>query len=293
MEVVGRLAGGVAHDFNNLLTPIMGYASMLTDALPPGAPERQYLREIQSSAERGATLTRQLLTFSRHQVIEPAVVDLNDLMLNMERMLRRTLGEDIELVCTPAQDLGMVRVDRGQMEQVLVNMAVNARDAMPRGGRLSVSTADVTLGETTARGFVGLSPGRYVKLSVIDTGIGMGDEVRAHLFEPFFTTKGVGEGTGLGLSICYGIVKQSEGEISVQSEPGMGTTFEIYLPRVDAEPAEGADSLESPDLPRGNETVLLVEDEPSVRRLTAEVLGRQGYTVLEAVSAEEALREAV
>ena len=187
----------------------------------------------------------------------------------------------------------MVRVDRGQMEQVLVNMAVNARDAMPRGGRLSVSTADVTLGETTARGFVGLSPGRYVKLSVIDTGIGMGDEVRAHLFEPFFTTKGVGEGTGLGLSICYGIVKQSEGEISVQSEPGMGTTFEIYLPRVDAEPAEGADSLESPDLPRGNETVLLVEDEPSVRRLTAEVLGRQGYTVLEAVSAEEALREAV
>ena len=292
MEVVGQLAGGVAHDFNNLLTPIMGYAGMLMAALPPGDPARQHLQDILHAAERGASVTRQLLTFSRRQIIQTEIIDLNDLMFSVDRMLRRLIGEDIELVSRRAPEVSTARVDPGQMEQVLVNMAVNARGAMPRGGKLTIETANVTLDEASARQFADLAPGRYVRLSVADTGVGMAEEVRSRVFEPFFTTKGVGEGTGLGLSICYGIVKQSHGEILVRSEPGKGATFEIYLPWVDEACAEAVESSEQDELLKGSEAVLVVEDEPSVRRLTADVLSRQGYTVLEATTGEEALRVA-
>ena len=292
METMGQLAGGVAHDFNNLLTPIMGYAGMLMQELPPDNPIRDRLGEILSAAERGAIVTRQLLTLSRRQIVCPKVVNLNDLIKNVDKMLRRLIGEDIELVCLPAPDLAMVRVDPGQMEQVLVNMVVNARDVMPRGGKLTIRTANVTVYEASGRHFAELPPRRYVRLSVADTGVGMAEEVKVHLFEPFFTTKAVGEPTGLGLSICYGIVTQSGGEIRVQSEPNQGTTFDIYLPRVEKASVEEVWTSYPDELPRGTETVLLVEDESSVRRLVAEVLSRQGYTVLEAITGEDALRVA-
>jgi CheY-like chemotaxis protein len=237
-------------------------------------------------------LVRQLLGFARRQVVQPRVLNLNDHVINTEKMLCRLIGEDIELVCRLELELGLVKADAGQIEQVLVNLSVNARDAMPGGGKLTIATANVDLDAGSIPKSVGLIPGPYVKISVGDTGAGMSEEVRSHLFEPFFTTKGVGEGTGLGLATCYGIVKQSGGEIRVQSAPEQGTTFEIYLPRVGGTAPPVAEAGEPEELSKGMETVLLVEDEPAVRSLAALALRRQGYTVLEAANGQEALQVA-
>ena len=292
METVGRLAGGVAHDFNNLLTTIIGYAELAIMGLHPSDRIYSDLQEILKASERAARLTQQFLAFSRRQIIEPKVVNLNKILADTDRMLRRLIGEDIELATVPAEDLWPVKVDPGQIAQVIVNLAVNARDAMPEGGKLTIETRCVTLDEGYARQRVTVSPGDYVMLAVSDTGVGMTREVKEHLFEPFFTTKEVGKGTGLGLATCYGIVKQSGGNIWVYTEPGRGTTFKIYLPRVQ----ERAETLPKRDeagyLPGGTETVLLVEDEPSVRNMAARILREQGHTVLEAATGEEALRVA-
>jgi PAS domain S-box-containing protein len=293
MESVGRLAGGVAHDFNNLMTAIIGYADLTLMALPPVAPSRPDIEEIRNTADRAARLAHQLLSFSRRQLIAPEVVNLNELILNTDGLLRRLIGEDIELVTLPAPTLGSVRVDPSQFEQVLVNLVVNARDAMPLGGCLRVETANVTSGEVDGGRRVtddGAPEGSYVVLSVSDNGIGMTPEVRKHLFEPFFTTKETGKGTGLGLATCYGIVKQAGGEIGVETEPGSGTTFRIYLPRLeDAVADTGGDNAQQ-DLPRGSETILLAEDEGSVRQVALRTLRALGYRVLEASHGEEAVR---
>ncbi|MCI0438009.1 MAG: ATP-binding protein [Chloroflexi bacterium] len=292
MESVGRLAGGVAHDFNNLLTPIMGYAQLGIMGLPPGNDRlRANLLEIQKAGERASNLTRQLLAFSRRQITEPKVLSLNNLIVDMDKMLRRLIGEDIELATLPDSALGMVEIDPGQMEQVLMNLVVNARDAMPIGGKITIETANVALDEEYARVNPGVSPGDYVALTVSDTGTGMTDEVKARIFEPFFTTKEDGKGTGLGLATCYGIAKQYGGHIAVYTELGHGTTFKVYLPRYKGEVKPSAPARNDPaQMPRGTETVLLVEDEDAVRKLAARVLEGQGYTVLEASNGEEALR---
>ena len=289
IEAVGMLANGVAHDFNNLLTPIMSYAELAAWALPSASHVSPYLHEIRKAAERASHLTRQLLAFSRRQIIEPQVFDLNDLVLNLDKLLRRLIGEDIELVTLPSIHPGIVKVDPGQMEQVLVNLSVNARDAMPHGGKLSVATGEVTLDDDYARRHPEATPGRYVMLVVGDTGIGITHEVKDHIFEPFFTTKDPGKGTGLGLSTCYGIVAQAGGHMTVDSEPGQGTTFKIYLPAV-RENASAPPLRDAPaKLPFGTETVLVVEDEPSVRAVASRLLRRQGYSVLEAANGQEAL----
>jgi two-component system cell cycle sensor histidine kinase/response regulator CckA len=289
METVGRLAGGIAHDFNNILTVLGGYSQLTLLGLGENDPMRGNIEEIKKATERAAALTHQLLAFSRRQVLNMRVLDLNMLLRGLEKMLVRIIGEDIQLNIILAEDLGMVKTDRGQIEQVVLNLAVNARDAMPEGGNLTIETMNVTLDEGYTRSHIGIPPGPYVRLSVSDTGCGMPPEVKERVFEPFFTTKGKGQGTGLGLSTVYGIVKQSGGNIWVYSEPGQGTTFKIYLPRVDEE----ADALPSREetgyLPKGNETVLLVEDEPSVRELAARILREQGYYVLEAANGEEAM----
>ncbi len=292
MESIGNLAGGVAHDFNNLLTPIMGYAQLGMMALTPGQEHlRTSLLEIQSAAERASNLTRQLLAFSRRQIIEPKVINLNTLVLNMEKMLRRLIGEDVEFSTISASHLQSVKVDPGQIEQVLMNLVVNARDAIPLGGSIKVDTANVTLDLEYSRTHPEVTPGEYVSLGVSDNGTGIPDEVMEHIFEPFFTTKEEGKGTGLGLATCYGIAKQNEGHIAVYSELGQGTTFKIYLPIVEEEainPSQrGTDDVDQ--LPRGTETVLLVEDEDIVRELAARVLKGQGYSVLEASNGVEAL----
>jgi PAS domain S-box-containing protein len=292
LESIGQLAGGVAHDFNNLLTAIMGQSGMALRALPPNDPVRSNIQEIRKAADHAANLTRQLLAFARKQVIEVKTLNLNDLVLNVDKLLRRLIGEDIELVTLPASDLGQVKADPGQLEQVLVNLAVNARDAMPKGGKLTIETANVTLSQAYARQHAEVTPGEYVMLAVSDTGIGMTEEVKAHIFEPFFTTKEMGKGTGLGLATCFGIVKQIGGHIWVYSEPDQGTTFKIYLPRVEAAADLSAKPEEVDDLPRGTETVLLVEDEPAVRVVAVQTLQEQGYTVLEAANGDEALRVA-
>ena len=292
MEAVGQLAGGVAHDFNNLLTGIVGYSQL---GMMKGCPRGRlsgYLQEIQNAAQRASHLSRQLLAFSRQQIIEPKVLGINDLFLDLEQMLRRLIGEDVELVILPAPDLGMVKVDPGQMEQVLINMAVNARDAMPDGGKLIIQTANVTVDEEYAGRHLGVTPGEYEVLSVSDNGVGMDSEVKERIFEPFFTTKEVGKGTGPGLSTCYGIVAQSGGHITVDSEPGEGASFKIYLPRVDDTTGTLALRDISEHLPLGSETVLLVEDEPLVREVTSQVLREQGYTVLEAANGHEAMNVA-
>ena len=289
MESIGQLAGGIAHDFNNLLTIILGYGELAQADLPPDAPAAEALRSILDAGGRAATLTRQLLAFARRTVIEPAIVNLNDLILDMDRLLRRLIGEDIELVTLPTPDLGMVRADPGQIEQVLLNLVVNARDAMPRGGRLTIETGNVELDEHYTERHLGSATGPHVLLAITDTGTGMSPAVQQHLFEPFFTTKAPGTGTGLGLATCYGIVKQHGGSIWVYSEEGHGSTFKIYLPRVEGTVQPVTSTGVTPTLPRGSEMILLVEDEQGVRRLVREILSEHGYTVLEAPNGVEAL----
>jgi two-component system, cell cycle sensor histidine kinase and response regulator CckA len=287
LEAVGRLAGGIAHEFNNMMTVVTGYGELLLSRLGAGDPMRPEIEQIKRAGDRAASLTRQLLAFSRKQVLQPRELDLNAVVLHMDKMLRRLIGEDVALVTVPAEGLWTVKADPGQLEQVLVNLAVNARDAMPGGGRLLVETANVVLDEACAAHRPEVAPGPYVLLSMADTGVGMDEETRTHLFEPFYTTKGPGKGTGLGLATVYGIVAQSGGHIDVESAPGQGTTFRIYLPRAGGVPRE----VEEPEAeaPRGRETVLVVEDEEAVRRLVREVLLAQGYRVLEAPGGEEAL----
>jgi len=291
MEAMGRLAGGIAHDFNNLLTIIKGYSQLLFADLKKGDPMGRGIEQIQKATQRAADLIRQLLAFSRRQVMEMRVLDLNSLLRELDKMLRRVIGEDIVLVTFLAEDLGRVKADSGQLGQVLMNLVVNARDAMPSGGKLTIETTNMVLDEEYVRTHVELPPGCYVVLSVSDTGVGMTPEVRDRIFEPFFTTKEKDKGTGLGLPTAYGIVKQSGGNILVYSEPGKGTTFKIYLPRVDGPLEEwGGMVVEGGELPRGKETTLIVEDFEEVRQLAVQVLERQGYKVLEAANGKETLR---
>jgi PAS domain S-box-containing protein len=289
MEAVGRLAGGVAHDFNNLLTVITGYGEILLGRIPRADPCHGMIAEVQRAAERAAALTRQLLAFSRKQILAPVELDLNVVVGDMEGMVRRLIGEDIALVTIRDPALGRVTADRGQIEQVLMNLVVNARDAMPEGGELTIETRNVTLDAPRPAADAGVGPGPYVMLTVRDTGCGMDTATQARLFEPFFTTKEIGKGTGLGLATAYGIIKQSKGHIEVESAPGRGASFTIYLPRTPHTEAV-AKPAESPNgVPRGTETVLLVEDEDAVRRLSRHILEMIGYRVLEARDGPEAL----
>jgi signal transduction histidine kinase len=289
MEAVGRLAGGIAHDFNNLLTVITGCTEILLGDFPQSEETRELLGEVQNAGRRAAKLTSQLLAFSRRAIRAPKVLDLNTVVADMDRMLHRLIGEDIQMVTAQAEDLNRVKVDPGQIEQVIMNLVVNARDAMPTGGKLTIETANVELDEASVRAYPELKPGPYVLLAVSDTGLGMSPEVQARLFEPFFTTKEVGKGTGLGLATVYGIVKQSEGQIAVYTEPGHGTTFKVYLPCCE-EPISELRRVPTPEPPPGAGTVLLVEDEDDVRTLTRRALARQGYRVLEARHGVEALK---
>jgi two-component system cell cycle sensor histidine kinase/response regulator CckA len=288
IDSIGRLAGGVAHDFNNILTTILGNAELALMQLPTDAPLRSNLESIQEGAERGANLTRQLLAFARRQVIEPRLVKLNELIVNLNKMLQRLIGEDIKLMTQGAPDLAPIKADPGQIEQVLLNLAVNARDAMPDGGTLTIYTANVTLDKDYATRHL-ITPGDYVMVRVTDTGVGMTDEVKRHIFEPFFTTKIQGKGTGLGLATCFGIIQQSNGHIHCDSQAGKGTEFRIYLPPVREEEDVAARPEVPAQLPQGTETVLLAEDEPSLRQLMGRVLRMQGYTILEAADGNEAL----
>jgi PAS domain S-box-containing protein len=289
MESVGRLAGGVAHDFNNHLTVINGYCIMLLDEMGPADPLREPVDEILLAGHRAAALTRQLLAFSRKQVAEPRVISLNDVVADARNMLSRLIGDDVEIVTHLDAGLGFVVADSSQMNQVLMNLAINARDAMPDGGRILMETSNADLDEGYAAQHAGVEAGPYVLLSVTDTGAGMTQEVVQHIFEPFFTTKEIGAGTGLGLSTVYGIVKQAGGWISVYSEPGKGSTFKVYLPRADAAPEPLPAPVGAAETPRGTETVLVVEDQPEVRKLTLAMLESQGYRLLEAASGSEAL----
>ena len=289
MEAVGRLAGGVAHDFNNLLTGILGYSELLFWDLPEDHPRRRYVEEIIKTTERAAALTRQLLAFGRKQIIQPRIINLNEVISGMEKMLRRLLGEDLDLVTLMDPDLGAVKADPGQMDQVIMNLAVNARDAMPQGGLLTLKTENVFLDEAYIWEHMEAKPGSYVMLAVSDSGSGMDPETKAHIFEPFFTTKEPGKGTGLGLATVHGIIKQSDGHIWVYSEAGKGTTFKIYLPRVEA----AARSLQPAATPaaalRGQETILVVEDDEKLRGAICQTLRSYGYRVLEAGNGNEAL----
>jgi PAS domain S-box-containing protein len=287
METIGRLAGGIAHDFNNLLTVINGNAEMAL--LYTDCPDscREAFEEIRKYGERAANLTRQLLAFSRRQIIEPRIVSLNTVLMDLDKMLRRLIGEHIEYIAIPEDVLRPVWVDPGQIEQVLINLVVNARDAMPKGGKLTIETRNVNLDEEYAKNYLDIGAGEYVMLAVSDTGTGMSREVKEHLFEPFFTTKPKGAGTGLGLSTCYGIVKQNNGGIMVYSEPGRGTTINVYLPVYQGTPHDVIDR--EADIPRGTETVMLVEDDPGIRTLVTRILKKTGYRVITAANGSEAL----
>jgi PAS domain S-box-containing protein len=291
MEAVGRLAGGIAHDFNNLLMVISGYAEFLLDRIGSEPAVRGPVQEIANAANRATGLTRQLLAFSRKQMLAPKVLDLNAVVTENLKLLTRLIGEDIDLVMIPGTELGAVRADPSQIEQVIMNLAVNARDAMPQGGKLTLETANVSLDESYARLHAPAEPGEYVMLAISDTGVGMDGETQSHIFEPFFTTKGV-KGTGLGLSTVYGIVKQSGGYIWVYSEPRQGTSFKVYLPRVTVagEFVAPQPSVTIAEVSPGHETILLVEDETNVRQLTRHYLQGQGYTVLEAADPAAAIQ---
>ena len=289
MEALGRLTGGIAHDFNNLLTAIIGFTELIRLHCTPDDPIEELVDRVIGSSQRAAALVRQLLIFSRRQIIEPQILDLNRILAEVDKMLCRIIGEDIELKTLLQPNLWSVKVDSAQIEQVIVNLVVNARDAMPDGGRIIVETANVTLDEGYTAGHLGVQPGQYILLAVSDTGIGMTDEIKARLFEPFFTTKPEGKGTGLGLATVYGIVKQSGGDIWVYSEVGQGTTFKIYLPRVETMAQPSLRPEVGTAMPKGKETILLVEDDPEVRALARLILHGQGYTLLEAGDGQEAL----
>lgn len=287
MEAIGRLAGGVAHDFNNMLTAIIGYSQLVLAQLDEASPQRHDIEEIERAGQRAAGLTAQLLAFSRKQVLQPKMLDLNEVISNVDKMLRRLIGEDIDLVTIARPDLGHVKADPGQIEQILLNLAVNSRDAMPRGGKLTIETANIDLDETYASSHADVVPGQYVMLAVSDTGHGLDAETQSHIFEPFFTTKE--QGTGLGLSTVFGIVKQSGGHIWVYSEPGHGAAFKIYFPRVD-EPADSAAAqTEAVESLYGSETIMVVEDDEAVRNFSQLALEKYGYTVLAAERGTQAL----
>jgi len=288
MEAVGRLAGGVAHDFNNFLSVILSYSSLVLRELRDDDPIRADIEEVQRAGERAANLTRQLLAFGRQQMLQPRVLDLNETLAEMQNLVRRLLGEDIELTLLTSRAVGRIHADPNQIEQVVMNLAANARDSMPQGGKLSIETANVELDAEYAAAHVGVTAGSYVMLAVADTGVGMDAATRARIFEPFFTTKERGKGVGLGLSTVFGIVRQSGGQIWVYSEPGQGTTFKLYFPRTDRRP-EAPKSIPPVTELRGSETVLLVEDEPQVRDIASAILRRHGYKVLEASSGGDAL----
>jgi two-component system, cell cycle sensor histidine kinase and response regulator CckA len=289
MEAIGLLAGGVAHDFNNLLTAITGYSELALRRLRSHDPSRHDVEEILKAGERAAALTSQLLAFSRKQVLQPRIIDFNSIVSEMEKMLRRLIGEDVVFRTVLDPELGSTRADPGQLEQVLMNLVINARDAMTRGGKLTIETRNVYLDEDYAKMHIAVVPGPYVMLAVSDTGVGMNEQTSARIFEPFFSTKEPGKGTGLGLSTIYGIVKQSGGNIWVYSEPGKGTTFKIYFPLVGAHTQRIATATEAEEISNGNETILLAEDEEIVRNLARQVLEMYGYRVLEAASGKEAL----
>ncbi len=290
LEAVGKLSGGVAHDFNNILGVIIGYSEALQQMMPADDPMREAVDEIEKAGRRAAALTQQLLAFSRKQVLEPKILDLNSIVADVEKMLRRLIGEDLELQIVPAPALGRVKADRGQIEQVILNLAVNARDAMPQGGKLKIETMNADLDENDARRLRYVIPGQYVMLQVSDTGTGMSAEVQSHIFEPFYTTKEQGKGTGLGLATVYGVIKQSGGYIWLESEVGKGSKFQVYLPRaegVEPETARSKPSFEAEA--HGPATILVAEDEASLRKLTCNTLKQSGYKVLEAKDGPEAV----
>ncbi|HUD84648.1 MAG TPA: ATP-binding protein, partial [Candidatus Saccharimonadales bacterium] len=289
MEVIGQLAGGVAHDFNNILAVIMGYSDLMIQKVDPDSEFKSYLETIRSSAERAAGLTRQLLIFSRKQTVQLVVLDINEAIKGLDKMLQRLIDENIDLTILPGAQLGRVKADSGYVGQVLMNLAVNARDAMPKGGKLTIATSNAALDENYAHAHPGAIPGDYVMITVSDTGTGMTEEVKARMFEAFFTTKPKGKGTGLGLATCQTIMQQSGGHIAVQSGLGQGTTFKIYFPRVD-QPLDVAACPRTGPTPRGTETLLVVEDEPTLRNLARSVLELQGYKVLSANNGQDALR---
>jgi signal transduction histidine kinase/CheY-like chemotaxis protein/HAMP domain-containing protein len=289
METVGKLAGGIAHEFNSILTAIIGQSELLLGDLPAGSPLAKSATEISKAAGRAATLTRQLLAYGRKQILQPETLDLNRVIASMEGMFHHLMGGDVDTQIIPAPGLQAVLADAGQIEQVIINMVINARDAMPNGGKLTLETANVSFDQESVGRYPELKAGDYVMLAITDTGMGMSEEVKARLFEPFFSTKGVGQGTGLGLSTCYGIIKQSGGHISVYSELARGATFKIYLPQVEQQTKIPLPRVDSLDLPRGTETILLVEDDPALREMAATLLRRLGYTVLAAANGIEAL----
>ncbi len=289
MDALGRLAGGIAHDFNNILSAVLGFSELTLRKLEGNNPIRRYVEEIKKAGERAAVLTRRLLTMTRAQMVQPRILDLNAVVLDMKKMFHRLIGEDIELVTHLDEALWQTKADPGQVEQIILNLVINSRDAMPVGGKLILETQNITIDSSESQPDLTITAGSYVLLSVSDTGAGMTDEIKGHLFEPFFTTKAPGKGTGLGLSTVYGIVSQLGGFINVFSEPGQGSTFRIYFPRFTAGVEKLVETPRDENRPRGRETVLLVEDEDMVRTLVKEILQREGYTVLEAHDGTEAV----